>query len=115
LAYRGVTVGDLIDRYIKEYEELASFGRTKSATFKQIKGFDVADIDATKLTSSHLVDHVRGRRADGVGASTVNNDLIWLGVVFKIARPAWGFPISNDVVSDAIELCRANKLISRSK
>ena len=39
IAHKGVTVGDLIDRYINEYEELASFGRTKSETLKQIKSF----------------------------------------------------------------------------
>lgn len=115
VAHKAVTVGDLIDRYIKEYESLSSFGRTKAMHLKQLSKMDIADIPATELTSRNLVDHAKVRRADGTGAATVNNDLIWIGVVFKVARPAWGIPVSNDVVTDAMTLCRSEKLIARSK
>lgn len=108
----GPTIGDLIAWYLKAYGE--GFGRTKISALKQMLRFDIADLSALNLTSGQLIRHVEARRKEGTGPSTVNNDLIWLGVLFRAARPALDLDLRNEVIDDAMTFCRTQKLVTRS-
>lgn len=111
-----ITVGSLIRKYVKEYEALNSWGRSKSGHLQQMIGMPtLAGLDALKLTAGQLIDHVRQRRLSGTGPATVGNDLTWLGVVLKLARPAWGIPVDPFVVEEAKNFCRTQRLIGRAK
>lgn len=109
----------LIERYVNEFEASAdgenSWGRTKSSDLRKLMNFSIAKYDARSLTPARIVQHVKERRADGVAAQTVLNDLVWLGVVFRIAKGAWGIPARADVIADAKELCYQLRLVSKSK
>lgn len=118
LQYRGITIGQLIDRYLGEFG--VGFGRSKRAHLEFMKTFDLAELDAIELTAQEVVRHVveRGRpdfRGKRVKPQTINNDLIWLRAVFKTARSAWGVPAALDALNDAIETCRRERLIGKSK
>lgn len=105
------TVGDVVRWYIDQMG--GGFGRSKSSDLKYLLSFPVAALSAAELTARQLIEHVRARRADGTGAATVNNDLIWLRVAFKAARPALGLDLNLQAIDDAAVFCREHKLISK--
>jgi hypothetical protein len=71
--------------------------------------------DALTLTSATLIAHVRARRADGTGAATVANDLIWVGVVLRAAQSVKELPVRPEVVQEARNACRALRLIGKPR
>ena len=109
-----VTIGELIDLYI-EHCQGADWGLTKKADLLHLKKKAIAEIPAYDLTAQQLVEHVKLRRQAGAGPSTVNNDLVWLGVIFKTARPAWGYDLDLQTIEDAKVVCRQARLIGRAK
>lgn len=115
VAHSRVTVGDLIKRYVDEFEDLGRFGRSKLHALRQLQASDLARTAAVSLSQSDVVDHVRTRRLSGAGAATVNNDVVWLRVVFKAARSAWGIRLDLDELSAAAEACRQLQLIGRGR
>jgi len=108
--HRGITIGDLIKRYQKEFG--ASFGRSKARDMDRLQGYDLAAIDAMEVTSQDFVAHVMWRLKT-VKPQTASNDLIWLRSVFKTARSAWGIPAAIDALNDAAETCRRERLVSK--
>lgn len=110
----GVTVGDLVRRYIDERQAVEPLGRSKHQHLRLMTTFEIAQAGAVSLTAQQLVDHVMRRRKSGTGASTVKNDLVWLRVVWRYARAAWGIPVNPQVLADASELAHAERLVARS-
>lgn len=109
----GYLVKDLIDLYIRDYGD--GFGRSKLSDLKFLKKCQIANEAAAQLTCEQLVDHIRWRLASGVKPQTANNDLIWLGVVYKTAAPAWNIPVDTREIDAAKALCWANKLVAKSE
>lgn len=112
--HRGVTIGALIDRYVDDRAAVEALGRSKAAHLRFLRSHELAEVPALALTSQRLVAHVQARRAGGTGASTVNNDLIWLRVVFRYARTALGMPLDRNVIDDAAAVCRAERMTGSS-
>lgn len=115
LQHRGVTIGDLVQRYLDDRDSIEPLGRSKRMHLAQILGMDLANLDAIELEPKQLVAHVRRRRLAGVSGATANNDIIWIRVVFRYARSALGIPVDRHVVDDASEICWAERLIARPK
>lgn len=113
--HRAVTIGDLIERYVHEYGELARFGRTKRAHLQYLRRTDLANRPALTVTAPELVEHIRQRRLVGAGPSTAANDLIWLRVIYRTARAAWNVPLNIPVIEDAMQYLRSQGLIARAK
>ncbi len=108
--HRGITIGDLINRYQIEFG--AGFGRSKSRDMERLQGYDLANLDAVEVTSQDFVAHVMGRLKT-VKPQTAANDLIWLRGVFNTARSAWGIPAALDALNDAAETCRRERLVGK--
>ena len=108
------TLSTLIDRYIEEFKAIQQWGRSKDAHLRMLKKV-IGHIDAISLTTDQLVEHVRQRRIAGTGPSTVNNDLVWLRIVLKTARAAWGMPVNLQAVEDAAHAARHLKLTAKSR
>ena len=106
-----MTLAAAIGRYCTEY---GGWGRSKNADLKRLRDTPLAKRTLVQIRASHLIDHVRARRAAGVGPATAGNDLSWLRVLYKVARPAWGVPVSLGVVDDALLHCREQRLIARA-
>ncbi|MEZ5505578.1 MAG: hypothetical protein R3F38_06185 [Gammaproteobacteria bacterium] len=85
------TLGDLIHRYIDEFVAGGRFGRSKQFDLQKLLKTDIAAVGLDTLQTSDLVQHIRERLEEGVKPQTANNDLVWIRVVLKTARPAWEF------------------------
>jgi integrase len=110
-----VSLGALVKRYREEYGKASKWQRSKEADLKRLERDDLAAVNATGLTAQILIDHVRKRRAGGAGAATALNDLVWIGVVLKAGKTAWGLPVDPGAVDEARDFCRGKKLVGRSR
>lgn len=110
-----LTLGKAIERYVREYGSKDEWGRSKRADLARLLKADIATRALVQLRPTHLVEHVRERRAGGAGPATAGNDLTWLRVLYKVARPAWGIPVDLRVIDDAIAHCREQRLIERAQ
>lgn len=112
----GVTVKEMIDRYLLEYEKLRPLGKTKRATLKAIGETWLGKLEDREITSQKLVEYADRRMTnDGIQAQTVGNDLAHLGAVLSVARPAWGYDIDLMAMPDARKVLRKMGAVTRSK
>ncbi|OBX33692.1 hypothetical protein A8U91_02733 [Halomonas elongata] len=109
--WRGVTLGDAIERYIHEFAQDA--GRSKRATIQQLLRFPIARVQVTDLTSEQIIEHAVIRRNSGIKPSTINQDITWLGIILKTAAAAWKMPVELNEFESAKLLMRSKGLISR--
>ncbi|MGP8033161.1 MAG: site-specific integrase [Steroidobacteraceae bacterium] len=85
---RGLSFGDLIDRYKRELYPLKRWGRSKSADLERLKK-DLGQRLVTHLTSAVLTEHFRKRHQEGAGAVVVAAQLGYLVGVLQVARTLW--------------------------
>ena len=104
---KGVTVRQMIERYLDEYEKIRPLGKTKRATLKAIGETWLGALEDVQITSQQLVEYgLRRMQEDGIQAQTVGNDLAHLGAVLAVARPAWGYDIDPMAMPDARQVLR---------
>jgi integrase len=112
----GVTVKEMIDLYLDEYEKLRPLGKTKRATLLAISKTWLGSVEDKDLTSQKIVEWANWRmQEDGVQAQTVGNDLAHIGAVLSVARPAWGYEIDPMAMPDARKVLRKMGAVTRSK
>lgn len=111
--YKGLTVGDVLRRYQDDVMTSGAFGRTKRMHLKQLEGMAIASLPAIRLSSADLLAHIQGRRKSGAGASTVNNDLVWLRIAFQYVKRAAGIRLPIEAINDAAESARSARLIGK--
>lgn len=102
----------VIDRYVDE--SLKAIGRTKAQVLKAIKGYDIAEMRCSQVTSADIVSLARAL-AQKVQPQTVANYLSHLGAVFAIARPAWGYPLDQQAMKDAFVVAKRLGLTTKSR
>lgn len=111
--HKGKTVGDILQWYIDSYKDVSKFGRSKLKHLEMMLGFELAKVQLSDLSSSVIIDHIKERRKN-CGAATANNDLIWLRVAMRTARPHFpNYPIDLLAIEDATVVCRKHKLIGK--
>ncbi|WOE81557.1 tyrosine-type recombinase/integrase [Pseudomonas protegens] len=112
----GVSIREMIDQYLQQYEKLRPLGKTKRATLNAIKESWLGDVTDAELTSQKLVEYAVWRMETfGIQAQTVGNDLAHLGAVLSVARPAWGYDVDPHAMSDARSVLRKMGAVSRSR
>ncbi|RMO87077.1 Site-specific recombinase, phage integrase family [Pseudomonas syringae pv. tagetis] len=77
-----VSIKQMIDRYLDEYEKVRPLGKTKRATLTAISESWLGTVADSNLTSQKLVEYAQwrmGKEGGGVQAQTVGNDLSHLG------------------------------------
>ena len=85
--HEGVSVQRVLEWYRDDYDGKSKFGRSKLSHIEYLINHPTfSSLDAIKLTSSQLVAHITQRRRNGAGASTANNDLVWLRNAFRAVR-----------------------------
>lgn len=113
---RGVSVKEMIELYLEEYEKLRPLGKTKRATLKAIGETWLGKVEDKDITSQILVEYAMHRmEKDGIQAQTVGNDLAHLGAVLSVARPAWGYDIDPIAMPDARRVLRKMGAVTSSK
>jgi integrase len=110
---RTPTLADAIDRYIRESN--LKMGRTKIQVLRSIKDFDIADMNCDSIRSSDIVAFAREKLDTGVQPQTISNYLSHLGAVFKIARPAWNYPLDRQAMQDAWVVADSLGLTTKSR
>lgn len=112
---KGVTVKQMIDQYLVEYEKLRPLGKTKRATLKAIGESWLGEVEDQQLTSQKLVDYAMDRiEKDGIQPQTVGNDLAHLGAVLSVARPAWGYEVDPQAMPDARRVLKKMGAVTKS-
>lgn len=112
---KGVTVKQMIDQYLVEYEKLRPLGKTKRATLKAIGESWLGEVVDQQLTSQKLVDYAMDRiEKDGIQPQTVGNDLAHLGAVLSVARPAWGYEVDPQAMLDARRVLKKMGAVTKS-
>jgi len=108
---KAITVGYLIDRFIREFEP----GRTKNGSLKILKK-GLGSYHLLELTPSDIVDHCKRRRSrDNVSPATQAQDIGFLAEVLKTARAYWRIPFQGDPVGDARMVLNKQHLIGRPR
>lgn len=112
---KGVTIKQMIDKYLVEYEKLRPLGKTKRATLKAIGESWLGELEDQQLTSQKLVDYAMDRiEKDGIQPQTVGNDLAHLGAVLSVARPAWGYEVDPLAMPDARRVLKKLGAVTKS-
>jgi len=111
---RGLTLGDLIERYIIELYSLKPWGRSKAADLARLKK-ELGDIPAGALTSFHITQHFRKRHADGAGAVVISGQLGYLIGVLRVARTLWHLDVPLQAAIDARSALQKIRLVGKSQ
>ena len=80
----------LIRWYIDSFRRISKWQRSKQSQLEFLEKHSIGEVDAVTLESSTLVDHIRSRRAAGIGPAAASNDLTWIGVVLRAAKSVKG-------------------------
>ncbi|MCG7871848.1 MAG: site-specific integrase [Candidatus Thiodiazotropha lotti] len=115
ILHEGITIRKLIEEYIKAKlsTDESAFGRSKDSHLNFLMNHEIGKADALRITPEELVNHVSARRATGITPSTANNDLVYLGTVFKYTAKILRIPVDVNVIEEAKTWCREMKLIAR--
>lgn len=105
-------LADVIDRYVET--SLKKIGRTKAQVLRTIKATDLAAKRCSEITSADVIAYAEELNAT-VQPQTVGNYLSHLQAVFAVARPAWGYPLDEGAMRDAMAVAKRLGLKGRSK
>lgn len=111
---RGLTLGDLIERYILELYPLKPWGRSKTADLARLKK-DLGHLPAAALTGHHFTDHFLKRHAEGAGAVVISSQLGYLIGVLRVARTLWHIDVALQAVIDARTALQKIRLVGKSQ
>ena len=106
------TLADAIDRYTAE--SLKQAGRTKLQVLRTIKQHDIASLRCGEIASQDIV-HFAQAIGKTAKPQTTANYLAHLGAVFAVAKPAWGFDLDPQAMSDAVKVAKRLGLTSKSR
>lgn len=110
----------LLKTVIGQYneEKLKEHGRTKAQVLATIAASPIGEKRCSEITSPEIVAFIQGmRKPDGTAPapSTRQNYLSHLTSVFRVARPAWGYPADIQAAMDARVVLNQLGLIAPSK
>lgn len=103
---------DVIDLYVADSRK--EIGKTKAQVLEAIKRYDIADLRCSKIGSVEVLDFARDL-SNGRQPQTVANYLSHLGAVFAIARIAWGAPLDEGAMKDALKGAKRLGITGKSK
>lgn len=109
----GPTLTAIIDRYCGETQR--QIGRTKEQVLRTIKALPIASMKAADIRSRDILEMAQEIARRGASPQTVQNYLSHLGAVFAIARPAWGYPLDQQAMRDAIVVAKRLGVTSKSR
>lgn len=100
----------VIDRYIAESKK--EIGRTKAQVLNTIKKYEIADLRCSKITSADLISFAQSLP---VAPQTVQNYLSHLSAIFRLARPAWDYPLDYGSIQDAFVVAKKLGVTSKGR
>lgn len=103
------TLADVIDQYNREKQK--KHGKTKTQVLNTIKASDLAKKRCSEIGSPDLVAYAKTL---DVQPQTRGNYMSHLGAIFTVARPAWGFPLDQQAMADAMVVLKKLGLVAKS-
>lgn len=108
-----LTIGQLIAKYEKHPN--IKLGRSKTSSLKTISTSAIAGAFLDTLTSSIFIEHCQARAAAGIKASTIAQDISYIGAALKSASPLFNIAVDLRPFDDARVILRNMGLISQSE
>jgi integrase len=108
------TLGDLIDRYVREQYARKPWGRSKSADLARLKR-DLGHQKVADITSRHVTKYFEDRNAEGSGGVVVSAQAGYLVKVLEVARSLWHLDVPLQAVKDARQALSAVGLVQKSR
>ncbi len=105
-------LADVIDQYTTESRK--TIGRTKRQVLGTIKKDQLAQMRCSRIASKDLIAFAN-RIGERAKPQTVSNYLSHLAAVFAIARPAWGYPLDQQAMTDAFAVAKRLGVTGKSK
>jgi integrase len=90
-------LADVIERYMQETKEDPT--RTKANILRRIQQHPLAQKRCSKITSADVVEFAQSLQSS---PATRLNYVTFLGGVFALAKPAWGYPLDRDTIKSAL-------------
>jgi len=100
----------VIDRYLSESQH--KIGKTKAQVLRTIKADPLAALPCAEIDSAELLAFFNRL---GSQPQTRGNYASHLSSIFAIARPAWGYPLQEQAIRDAMKVARRMGIIAKSK
>jgi integrase len=110
----GTTIGDLIDRYVREQFTRKAWGKSKSADLARLKK-DLGSHKASEVTSRDVTEYFEKRNTAGAGGVVVSSQCGYLIGVFEIARTLWHLDVPVQAIKDARKALANVGMVSKSK
>ncbi len=104
------TLAAVIDKYTQE--KLRENGKTKDQVLRTIKNSSFGQLRCSQIRSQDIIEYAQSIKAQ---PQTVGNYLSHLSSLFNVARPAWGYPLDKQAMTDARVVAIQLGLITRSK
>jgi len=88
--------GEVIEKYVRE--SIKEIGRTKTQVLNAVAR---APIGLKRCSEIGSIDYVEFAKSLDVLPQTASNYMSHIGAVVNVARPAWGYPLSEQALKDA--------------
>lgn len=111
---RGMTLADLIDRYIEELYPAKPWGRSKSADLARIK-VDLGHLPASGITSAHLTNYFSTRAKKGSGPVVISAQAGYIVGVLRVAKTLWQLDVPLQAAQDARTALATVGMIGKAK
>lgn len=111
---KGLTIADLIDRYITELYAAKPWGRSKSADLARLKA-DLGHLPAPALTSHTVTDYFSKRFKEGSGPVVISAQVGYLVGVLRVARTLWQLDVPLRAAQDARTALTTVRMVGKAK
>ncbi|MEZ8410479.1 site-specific integrase [Vibrio splendidus] len=114
---RTILIGDLITLYLSDPITSVDIGRSKYAVLSRLRSYDIALVQADKLSAHDLVSHCRIRKEETTFPlpQTIYHDITYLKSVVDVAGPMFGYQANTNAHHEAIPSLIKYGLIGRSQ
>lgn len=97
----GLTLRDLLCKYINDPNAGGKAGRTKAYVLNMLVDCDISALPLLSLSSNDVIEHCRLRNNAGAGPATVSHDVSYLGSVLDSAKPVYGINYTQNPAKEA--------------
>ncbi len=108
------TVGDVIDRYVREQYARKPWGRSKTADLHRLKR-DLGTRKVAELTSRDLTEYFQDRNNQGAGGVVVSAQVGYIIAVLDVARSHWHLDVPVQAARDARKALASVGMVAKSK
>lgn len=114
--HKTILIGDLLTLYLNDPFTSRNLGRSKRSVLQRLRSYDIALVEADKLTANHIVQHCKARLEEPTNPlpQTVYHDVTFLRSVINVAGPMFGYSANLQAHEEAIPTLITYGLIGRS-